>query len=52
MITNYKNFDYNQDFSPTSLVFNLNSDNRKIGIGVSEPKHDFDVQGNISFMKF
>lgn len=49
MITNYKNFDYNQDFTPTSLVFNLNSDNRKIGIGVSEPKHDFDVQGNISF---
>ena len=48
MITNYKNFDYNQDFTPNSLVFNLNSDKRKVGIGIEQPKHDFDVLGDVS----
>jgi len=48
MITNYKNFDYNQDFNPDALVFNLNSDKRKVGIGIDEPKQDFDVLGNVS----
>jgi len=48
MITNYKNFDYNQDFYPNALVFNLNSDKRKVGIGIEHPQHDFDVLGNVS----
>ena len=48
MITNYKNFDYNKDFNPDALVFNLNSDKRKVGIGIEQPKYNFDVVGNVS----
>ena len=45
MNTNYKDFDYNKDFNPSSYILNTNS-NRFFGIGNHNPSHTLSVHGN------
>lgn len=45
MNTNYKDFDYNKDFNPSSYILNTNS-NRFFGIGNHNPSHSLSVHGN------
>ena len=45
LITDYKNFDYKNEFIPTSYIFNVNTEsiNYNVCVGVFQPKYIFDI---------
>ena len=51
LITNYKNFDYKNEFIPTSYIFNLNTGSIKnnVGVGVFQPTNIIDISKETQF---
>ena len=51
LITNYKNFDYKNEFIPTSYIFNVNTESIKnnVGVGVFQPKNIIDISKETQF---
>jgi len=49
MSSNYSTFNYDNDFTPTQLIFNTNTTNKRyVGIGTTIPKSFLQLKGNIS----
>ena len=49
MSSNYSTFNYDNDFTPTHLVFNTNTTNQRyVGIGTTVPNSFLQLKGNIS----
>ena len=49
MSSNYSTFNYENDFTPTQLIFNTNTTNKRyVGIGTTIPKSFLQLKGNIS----
>lgn len=49
MNSNYSTFNYNEDFTPTHSIFNVNTTNKRyVGIGTHNPNEFLDIIGNIS----
>jgi len=51
LVTNYKNFDYKNEFIPTSYIFNVNTESIKnnVGVGVFQPKNIIDISKETQF---
>ena len=49
MSSNYSTFNYDNDFTPTHLVFNTNTTNQRyVGIGTTVPNSFLQLKGNVS----
>ena len=49
MSSNYSNFNYDNDFTPTNFIFNTNTTNKRyVGIGSTIPNSFLQLNGNVS----
>ena len=51
LITDYKNFDYKNEFIPTSYIFNVNTESIKnnVGIDIFQPRNIIDISKETQF---